>query len=168
MTIIVGMSDSVRHRILFVCMGNICRSPIAENVFRHKARERGVEHLFEIDSAGTGGWHSGEPPDPRARRVAAAHGVNMTGTARRITAEDFKRFDLLLCMDRENYDEVIDMGAPLEKTRLLMECDPKSGCRDVPDPYYGGSDGFETVYRLVDSACDALLDELVGAKRAAH
>jgi protein-tyrosine phosphatase len=144
-------------------MGNICRSPIAENVFRHRARERKVEHLFEIDSAGTGGWHAGESPDPRACRVAAKHGVAMSGTARQITRNDFMQFDLLLCMDIENYEHLIGMGAPRERLRLLLECDRAATCRDVPDPYYGGSDGFETVFRLVDSACEALLEELLAA-----
>lgn len=155
------MPDPRTIRICFVCMGNICRSPIAENVFRHKAKQRGVEHLFEIDSAGTGGWHAGEPPDPRARRVAAANGIKMTGTARQIRREDFDRFDLLLCMDDENAQHLLAQGAPREKVRLLLACDPNAGCREVPDPYYGGPDGFQKVFELVDSACDALLDGLL-------
>lgn len=145
-------------------MGNICRSPIAENVFRHKVEQRGVSHLFEIDSAGTGGWHAGEPPDPRARRIVTANGIKMTGTARQVHRDDFERFDLLLCMDEENMQHLLSKGAPKHKVRLLLECDPDAGCREVPDPYYGGSDGFQRVFELVDSACEALLDELL-AKR---
>lgn len=146
-------------------MGNICRSPIAENVFRHKVRQRGVEHLFEIDSAGTGGWHAGEPPDPRARHVMTTRGIAVIGTARKIDREDFDRFHLLLCMDEENVANLLTMGAPREKVRLLLESDADATRRDVPDPYYGGTDGFETVYDLIDSACDALLNELLSTKR---
>jgi protein-tyrosine phosphatase len=158
------MSAAPSIKICFVCMGNICRSPIAENVFRHKASQRGVEHLFEIDSAGTGGWHAGEPPDPRARRIVAANGIKMSGAARQIRRDDFAHFDLLLCMDEENAQYLLAQGAPRHKVRLLLDCDPNVGCREVPDPYYGGSDGFETVFHLVAAACDALLDELL-AKR---
>lgn len=153
------------QKICFVCMGNICRSPLAANVFRHKAKQRGCEALFIVESAGTGGWHAGEAPDPRVRRVAAAHGVPMTGTARQIRVDDFAAFDWLFCMDDENREQLLAMGAPPEKVRLLLACDPRAGCREVPDPYYGGADGFENVYKLVDSACDALLDELLAATR---
>ena len=142
-------------------MGNICRSPLAENVFRHKIRERGVESQFVIDSAGTGGWHAGEPPDPRVRKVASGRGIKIAGSARQIRREDFDKFDLLICMDDENRDFVLGMGAPKHKVRLLLECDPDATCREVPDPYYGGPDGFEHVFNLVDSACGALLNELI-------
>ena len=148
-------------RICFVCMGNICRSPIAENVFRHKAAQRGVEHLFVIDSAGTGGWHAGEPPDPRAHHIVTSNGIKMTGAARQIRREDFQQFDLLICMDRENAEYLLAKGAPPDKVRLLLECDPNADCREVPDPYYGGPDGFERVFHLVCSACDARLEELL-------
>src|SRR5690348_11926927 len=110
------------RRICFVCMGNICRSPLAENVFRHKAKQRGVESQFVIDSAGTGGWHAGEAPDARVRRIATSNGIAMTGAARQITRGDFDRFDLLICMDEENRDFILNMGAPPEKVRLLLEC----------------------------------------------
>jgi len=153
------------RKLCFVCMGNICRSPLAAAVFQHKATQRGMPQRFVIDSAGTGNWHAGESPDPRARGVAKAHGVTLHGTARQITRSDFGRFDLLLCMDEENRDCLISLGAPAEKLRLLLACDPNASCREVPDPYYGGPDGFETVYRLIDSACDALLDELTGAAK---
>jgi protein-tyrosine phosphatase len=155
------MNSPVRHRILFVCMGNICRSPIAENVFRHKVDQRGASHLFEIDSAGTGGWHAGEPPDPRAREVLSRKGIAVQGAARQIHRDDFDRFDLLLCMDEENRRHLLDLGAPKEKVRLLLECDSCADCREVPDPYYGGNDGFARVYDMVESACEALLDDLL-------
>src|SRR5688572_30514925 len=108
-------------RVCFVCMGNICRSPLAENVFRHKARQRGVEQRFDIDSAGTGGWHAGEPPDPRVRQVASARGIRMSGAARQVKREDFSAFDLLICMDDENREALLHMGAPSAKVKLLLE-----------------------------------------------
>jgi protein-tyrosine phosphatase len=159
------MADPSRFNICFVCMGNICRSPIAENVFRHKVKQRGLDDQFQIDSAGTGGWHAGEPPDPRARHVMTSRGVEVSGSARQIQREDFEQFHLLLCMDDENRAHLISMGAPAERVRLLLACDPEAGCREVPDPYYGGADGFETVFNLIDSACDALLDELLASGR---
>jgi protein-tyrosine phosphatase len=147
-----------------ICMGNICRSPLAENVLRHKAQQRGVDHLFVIDSAGTGGWHVGEPPDARVSRVAASHGVRMTGAARQVSPDDFQNFDLLICMDQDNREHVLKMGAPAERVRLLLEFDPAASHREVPDPYYGGADGFELVYRLVDSASERLLDHLLDGR----
>jgi len=157
----MALSSPQVHNLLFVCMGNICRSPLAANVFRHKIKQRGVADRFDIDSAGTGAWHVGEPPDPRVLQNAARHGVPMTGLARQVKREDFDRFDLLLCMDQANHDHLLRMGAPKNKTRLLLEFNPVSSVREVPDPYYGGDDGFETVYRLVEAACDALLVELL-------
>jgi protein-tyrosine phosphatase len=148
-------------------MGNICRSPLAAAVMRHKAKQRGVEGQFMIDSAGTGGWHAGEPPDPRARAVAKKHGITMNSTARQIKRDDFSRFDLLLCMDQENREHVLGLGAPPEKVRLLLACDPDASCTEVPDPYYGGADGFENCYRLIDAACEALLADLIDVDEAA-
>ena len=142
-------------------MGNLCRSPLAENLFRHKAAQRGVDGMFIVDSAGTGGWHAGEPPDHRIRDLALAHGVPVAGAARQVKRRDFARFDHVICMDEDNREDVLGMGAPAGKVRLLLECDPQAPLREVPDPYYGGSDGFELVFRLVDSACEALLDELL-------
>ncbi len=152
------MSD--KTGVLFVCMGNICRSPLAEAVFGHKARRRGIADRFSIDSAGTSGWHVGEPPDPRARAVAARHGIELQGRARQVTPHDFPRFDHLICMDEENRAGLAGMGAPGGKLHLLLEIDPSTSMRNVPDPYGGGPDGFETVFKLVDSACDAWIDEL--------
>ena len=149
-----------RYSILFVCMGNICRSPLAANVFRYKIKQRGVENRFTVDSAGTGGWHAGELPDPRVRRVAAAKGVPMTGTARQSRREDFQRFDLLLCMDDENREHLLAMGAPPEKVRLLLELDSSAECREVPDPYYGDDEDFDDVVRICLSACEPLLARL--------
>ena len=154
-----------RTSLLFVCMGNICRSPLAEGVFKHHARQRGVLASFEVDSAGTGGWHAGEPPDPRTIEIALRHGVTLDCKARQVRRDDFKRFDLLLCMDEDNREHLAELGAPDEKLKLLLEFDSKAPMREVPDPYYGGIDGFMTVYTLVNSACAALLDSLLARAR---
>ena len=154
------------HRILFVCMGNICRSPTAEGVMRSIVAEQGREDEVEIDSAGTGGWHVGDAPDRRATDAARRRGVVLEGAARQVAPEDFERFDLLLGADRENVAELRRL-APDEqaraKVRLLREFDPASAGApdlDVPDPYYGGADGFEDVLDKVEAACRGLLAEL--------
>src|SRR5690349_11981096 len=153
-------------RILFVCMGNICRSPTAEGVMRHLVREAGLEDEIVIDSAGTGGWHAGDPPDRRATAAARARGVTLEGAARQITVEDFEDFDLLLAMDRDNLADIRAIAPSEEaagKVRLLREFDPASAGApdlDVPDPYYGGPDGFETVLDQVEAACRGLLDAI--------
>ena len=153
-------------RLLFVCMGNICRSPTAEGVMRHLVAEEGLQDRVEIDSAGTGGWHAGDPPDRRATEAARARGIELSGGARQITREDFERFDLLLCADRDNLRDVRrlapDTGSA-EKVRLLREFDPASASApdlDVPDPYYGGPDGFERVLDQVEAACRGLLEHV--------
>ncbi len=156
-------------RILFVCMGNICRSPTAEGVMRGLLRDRGLVDAVEVDSAGTGGWHAGERPDGRATAAAHRRGIALDGAARQVVAEDFERFDLLVAMDRENLRALL-VQAPDEdaadKVRLLREFDPASAVAsdlDVPDPYYGGERGFEHVLDLVGAACRGLLDELKAA-----
>jgi protein-tyrosine phosphatase len=154
------------HRLLFVCMGNICRSPTAEAVMRSLVREAGLEDRFEIDSAGTGSWHAGDPPDRRATAAARNRGVTLEGIARQVRPRDFEHFDLLLAMDRENLRELRTFAPDEEaagKARLLREFDPASAGApdlDVPDPYYGGPDGFETVLDQVEAACRGLLDAL--------
>jgi protein-tyrosine phosphatase len=150
-------------RILFVCMGNICRSPTAEGVMRRLLDDAGLD--VEVESAGTGGWHVGEPPDERAAAAAARRGVTLEGAARQIAPEDFRRFDLLVALDRANLRELLALAPDeeaAEKVRLLREFDPAAagGDLDVPDPYYGGDRGFETVLDQVEAACRGLLDEL--------
>jgi protein-tyrosine phosphatase len=156
-------------RILFVCMGNICRSPTAEGVMRALVRDAGLEDRIEIDSAGTGGWHAGEPPDARATEAAHRRGVALAGAARQIVPEDFERFDLIVAMDRENLRGLLAVAPDeeaAEKVRLLREFDPEAGGDlDVPDPYYGGDRGFETVLDHVQAACRGLLAELRAAER---
>lgn len=158
-------NDEERIGVLFVCLGNICRSPLAEGIFLHKLKQRGLDHRFRIDSAGTGDWHAGELPDPRARAIAAKYGIELPSRARQVQREDFDSFHHLICMDESNRRTLRDWGAPGSKLRLMLEVDPAAKLREVPDPYYGGEDGFEYVYRLLDSASEALLAELAGAKR---
>lgn len=152
-------------RLLFVCLGNICRSPTAEGVMRELLRRERVDGV-EVDSAGTGAWHVGEPPDARATEAADRRGIELSGTARQVTTADFGRFDLLLAMDRENL-RVLRRLAPDEqarsRVRLLREFDPAAEGRaelDVPDPYYGGARGFDEVLDMVQAACAGLLAQL--------
>lgn len=152
--------------VLFVCLGNICRSPTAEAVMRSMADQAGLEDRLEVESAGTGAWHVGHPPDDRARAAAATRGLELAGTARRVEADDLERFDLIVAMDRENLAELrtLAAGTPDEhKLRLLREYDPDaraSGELDVPDPYYGGEDGFDLVLDVVESGCRGLLEQI--------
>lgn len=156
------MSDSVS--VLFVCLGNICRSPLAEAVFRQVVRDAGLDHRIRIDSAGTSGYHDGDPPDERTAAVAAARGVTVAGTSRRITGEDLERFDYLVVMDRQNLRDVERLldGAPAApRVHLLREFDPRAdGDLEVPDPYYGGPRGFEDVHDMVERSARELLDRL--------
>jgi protein-tyrosine phosphatase len=145
-------------RILFVCLGNICRSPTAEGVMRRLVREEGLEDRIEIDSAGTGGWHVGAPPDARATEAAARRGTLLEGAARRFEPADFERFDLILAMDRENRRDLLAL-APDDGARAKVRMF-RAGDLDVPDPYYGGDDGFEEVLDLVEEAARDLLAEL--------
>lgn len=159
-------------RVLFVCLGNICRSPTAEAVMAQLVAEAELEHAIELDSAGTGAWHVGSPPDERATAAAAARGIAMRGAARQVTTEDFERFDLLLAMDADNHRNLRDIAPHAEaaaKVRMLREFDPTNAgvgatgstvSLDVPDPYYGGEDGFDHVLDLVEAACAGLLAEL--------
>jgi len=152
------MGADERIGVLMICMGNICRSPLAEGVFRHIVAQRGVAERFNVDSCGTGGWHAGERADVRMRETAGAHGIDLTSIARQVRVEDFTTFHHLVCMDEDNRQHVLDMGAPTERISLLLEHDPNARVIEVPDPYYGGQDGFELVYNLVVPACEALVD----------
>ena len=147
--------------ILFVCMGNICRSPMAEVLFRHKATLRGVSGEFFIDSAGTGGWHAGDRPDERMRRMASRNGIELDGSARQVHRDDFEKFDMIVCMDEDNYRNLLAMGAPVERLTKMLQHDPDCAYQDVPDPYYGDGDGFQTVFDLLEKSCDLLLDSLL-------
>ena len=150
-------------RILFVCMGNICRSPTAEAVFREHVRRHAPELEMEIDSAGTHDYHVGEAPDPRAIKAAARRGLDLSGLrARQVEDADFERFDLILAMDRLNHVTLLERSPPEyhPRIRLMLEfaADPEG--LDVPDPYYGGASGFDEVLDLVEEAAAGLLAEL--------
>lgn len=151
-------------RVLFVCLGNICRSPTAEGVFRHRVREAGLEERIHIDSAGTGDWHVGKAPDSRTCRAARLRGYDLSGLrARQFQREDFERFDLVLAMDRSNLrhiQAVRPATAWAELDLFLRRYD--MALDEVPDPYYGGEDGFEQVLDLIERASDALLAEIKG------
>ena len=150
-------------------MGNICRSPTAEGVMRRLLEDEGLADRVEIESAGTGDWHVGHPPDERAALAAGRRGITLSGAAQQVRPADFRRFDLLIAMDRSNLGELLALAPDeeaAEKVRLLREFDPAaSGDLDVPDPYYGGDGGFETVLDMVEAACRGLLDELRAADR---
>jgi protein-tyrosine phosphatase len=147
-------------RVLFVCMGNICRSPMAEAVFRHKVAEAGLAERFEIDSAGTGGWHVGEPPHHGTLSILARHGVDPgPQRARQLAPADFARCHYVVAMDEENLSELRRFRRdPHARVSLLLDHAPGVGEREVPDPYYSG--GFEHVYRLVEAGCEGLLAEI--------
>jgi protein-tyrosine phosphatase len=141
--------------VLFVCLGNICRSPTAEGVFRHLVNDEGLADRIEIESAGTGDWHIGSPPDERATAAAARRGITLAGSARQVTPQDFEDFDLLLAMDSANLADLLRMAPPGTEQKVRLFADV-----DVPDPYYGGDSGFDDVLDLVDDASRRLLDEL--------
>lgn len=156
-------------RVLFVCLGNICRSPLAENVFRDLAERRGVAERFEVDSAGTSGYHDGDPPDARTSATARARGLHLTGRSRRLTPGDLARFDYVIAMDAENQAAIERLRAGAgggAKVHRLREWDREADSLDVPDPYYGGTDGFERVHDLVARACAALLEDLLARESA--
>jgi len=157
------MNPSPKVKILFVCMGNICRSPTAHGVFRNLVREAGIEPLIEIDSAGTHGYHIGEPPDKRARQTALARGVDIGDLrARRAEPEDFDYYDLVLAMDQDNYhslSRICPRGLE-RKLVLLMDFAPSLRRREVPDPYYGGPQGFDQVFDMVEAAAQGLLEDI--------
>ncbi len=155
--------DTPRTSVLFVCLGNICRSPLAEGVFLHLVEEAGLSDRFEVDSAGTGSWHVGELPDARASLVASEHGVELVSRARQLTDDDLQHFDWVIAMDRENLrniERMADATGSDAEVRLLREFDPSGEGEDVPDPYYGGASGFENVYEMVHRSCTTLLERL--------
>lgn len=150
-------------RVLFVCTGNICRSPTAEGVFGALAEARGMAGRVAADSAGISGYHAGEAPDSRARDCARARGVELGGQrARRVEPADFDRFDLILAMDRSHLAALRRAAPPeaADRIRLFLDFAPRSGVRDVPDPYYGGIGGFDRVYDLIEAAAAGLLDHI--------
>jgi protein-tyrosine phosphatase len=154
----------VKHRLLFVCLGNICRSPMAEGAFRRVAAEEGVLDRFEIDSAGLGDWHIGQAPDDRAQKAAGQRGIDISGqSARQIAREDFAHFDLLLAMDGSNYDDLAELAPrnAKHKIRRFLDFAPTAGTKDVPDPFFGEAEGFDHALDLIEEAARGLLAELL-------
>jgi protein-tyrosine phosphatase len=148
--------------VLFVCTGNICRSPLAEAIFKGLAQKRGLEGRYEADSAGTQGYHEGDAADPRTLKVGAKHGLRVDSIARELRDDDFTRFDVLVAMDRGHLRVMrARCPQPLQSKLLLMpDYDPEGVLKDVPDPYYGSFDAFEQVYRILDRCSRGLLDAL--------
>ena len=148
-------------RICFVCLGNIVRSPLAENLFLHIAGEAGVADQYEVDSAGIGAWHIGESPDPRSIQTAKIHGIDISRLrARQFTRKDFENFDLILAMDSSNYQDIVrHSGDETEraKVKLIMNYKSPGFNQSVPDPYYD-DEGFEIAYHMLDDACDKLIE----------
>jgi protein-tyrosine phosphatase len=149
-------------RIMFVCLGNICRSPAAEAVFLHTAKERGIEHKYFADSSGTASYHIGSPPDARMRKAAEARGISIAHLGQQLKRTHLQQFDLILCMDQDNLSDARSLTRnpeELDKIKLFRDFDP-NGKGDVPDPYYGGPDGFDKVIDIVTRCSEALLDAM--------
>jgi len=159
------------QRLLFVCLGNICRSPAAEGVFLHLIAREGLEDRFLVDSAGTGGWHAGNPADRRMRAAAERRGIHLPSRARQIALADFTAFDRILTMDDDNLLHVRSLARELGERPGLARIEPMTShcrlhqAREVPDPYYGGEQGFEQVLDLLEDACAGLLETLLREQR---
>lgn len=150
-------------KICFVCLGNICRSPTAEGLFIHKVKEQGLQDYFYIDSAGTSAYHIGEKANSKSQAIAKKYGVHLPSIARQFYYEDLEEFDLILAMDSENFYKISSLDYKEQfsgKVHRIREFDPNDEDPDVPDPYFGGMDGFENVYQVLDRCCDNLLDVL--------
>ncbi len=150
-------------KVLFVCLGNICRSPTAEGVFRAVVRAQGMEEIIFIDSAGTHAYHLGEPPDARAQAAAARRGIDLSGLrGRQATALDIESFDYILAMDRENLTNLhaLSPQGHEHKVRLFMDFAPERPEREVPDPYFGGTSGFDRVLDMIEEAANGLLEHI--------
>ncbi len=158
------MDESRPVRVLFVCLGNICRSPLAEGVFRKLVKERRLDSAIEVSSVGTGNWHVGEPPDRRMYAVAQSHGVSLDGkVARQLRESDLENYTHIFAMDKANLHDTLYLDTRDRfghKVRLFREMDPEPDDYQVPDPYYGGPNGFEEVYEIVDRTCSSILNRL--------
>jgi protein-tyrosine phosphatase len=157
------MDTPTMVRICFVCLGNICRSPTAEGVMRHLLEEEGLQGHVRVESAGTGDWHVGCPPDERTQAAALRRGYRLTGQARQFVPADFERFDYVVAMDASNRRNLEQMApSPEQRARvhLLRDFEPGGRGKDVPDPYYGGEEGFERVLDICESGCRGLLEHV--------
>jgi protein-tyrosine phosphatase len=159
-----AMSAAAPTRLLFICLGNICRSPAAEGVFLHLLEREGLQEAFEVDSAGTGSWHVGNRADPRMRAAASRRGIHLPSRARQLEPADLTRFDHILAMDADNLSAIEAMA---RRHAVTAQIGPITGhcrrlvAREVPDPYYGGADGFDQVLDLLEDACEGLLQDLM-------
>jgi protein-tyrosine phosphatase len=150
------------YRVLFVCLGNICRSPTAEGLFQHQVNASGLSAYFEIDSAGTSAWHEGEPANSKSRMTAERYGVSLLSRSRPVRYDDFDYYDLILAMDTNNLRDLKELAPEVvhhDKIKLMRTYDPE-GNGDVPDPYYDTLDGFDQVFHLLDRSCKTLLADL--------
>ncbi len=151
------------YKLLFVCLGNICRSPSAENIMRYLSEQEGLSEQIICDSAGTSSYHIGSSPDARMQSAAAKRGIQLMGEARQFEKSDFEAFDLILAMDRENYRNILRLdpqGRYQHKVKMMCDYATHHQEKDVPDPYYGGVEGFEQVIDLLLDACEGLLTEI--------
>lgn len=156
----------MRTRVCFVCLGNICRSPTAEGIFLDLVRRAGLDSAIEVDSAGTAGWHEGKPADARARATATRRGITLPSRSRPLVAGDLDRFDWVLAMDRQNLADIRALAggaATHAEIRLFRSFDPEATTDEVPDPYYGGDQGFEDVFDMCTRAAEGLLATIRGA-----
>lgn len=150
--------------VLFICLGNICRSPAAEGIMKHLVKKRGLDNMIEVDSAGIGAWHVGEKPDRRMRIHGADHGYDFSSRARQIKHEDLELFDYIIVMDNENYHDVMALTRTKEereKVSMITDFCHHHGHNAVPDPYYGSGREFELVIELLEDACDGLLKHII-------
>lgn len=149
-------------KIIFVCLGNICRSPLAEAIFNHKVKEKGLQSSIEADSAGTASYHVGEDPDERSIRVSIKHGIPISHKGRQLHHRDGENFDYILAMDASNYRNIIHaLSEKPDGLFLMRDFDPSGKGEDVPDPYYGGVDGFEEVFQILDRSLDQFLNFVI-------
>lgn len=156
------------YKLLFVCLGNICRSPAAENIMNHLIEQANLRDEIVCDSAGTSSYHIGSPPDRRMTQTANQRGIAMAGKARQFKREDFEQFDLILAMDQENYENILYLdpsGKYRNKVKLMCEFCRHHSLKEVPDPYYGGSEGFNQVIDLLLDSCEGLLEFIIQEQR---